>query len=223
MALQPPKKKRRITYGDTVAVYVGAEKRLFTLHESVVLEHSKFFRAALTKGFKEGQSRLIHLPEIETPAFEAYIQWMYSHEIVINECESVEEASKTRKQYSELIELYVVGDRLENTNLRNEVMTALVQLQEQSDPNPGCKNVSRVYKETPESSPLRRFVLDSWLDADPDEAIPYMKYMRLKFPTEFIFDMALELFQGKTRPAVRPVDRPKCFYHEHNDETPACE
>ncbi|KAF3176854.1 hypothetical protein EYR41_011879 [Orbilia oligospora] len=50
----------------------------FHLHHSVVRSSSEFFKTACkTDTFKEGITRVIHLPEIDVATFERVIAWQY--------------------------------------------------------------------------------------------------------------------------------------------------
>lgn len=73
------------TSGGIVTVNVGGaedksgEVRTFTVHESLVVHYSEFFRAALDGDrWKEGATRVVDLPVDDPDAFELYVSWLYT-------------------------------------------------------------------------------------------------------------------------------------------------
>jgi hypothetical protein len=55
-----------------VTVLVGKEEKRFTLHQDAVCANSKFFKAACSKRWREGQERTVRLPEAQPDIFKLY-------------------------------------------------------------------------------------------------------------------------------------------------------
>jgi len=64
----------------TVSVTVGTElnARAWTLYESLLCEHSEFFRKALEGEFKEAKEKKVNLPKDKPEVFELFVQWLYA-------------------------------------------------------------------------------------------------------------------------------------------------
>lgn len=52
-----------------------------TLHTAFATKSSDFFVAALKKEWKEGQGRVVRLPEANKKAFSLYTQWLYTDSV----------------------------------------------------------------------------------------------------------------------------------------------
>ena len=62
----------------TVAVKVGADEKTYYLHKGLLMEHSSYFRAALDPSkFKEGETGIILLPDVESKVFNLFAEWLY--------------------------------------------------------------------------------------------------------------------------------------------------
>ncbi len=57
---------------------VGDEKQKFAVHEDLICRSSEFFKAAVSKGWKEEQDREVYLPEQQPLAFQTYLQFIYN-------------------------------------------------------------------------------------------------------------------------------------------------
>jgi hypothetical protein len=63
--------------GDTLFLIVGEEQEQFLVHSTYLTVRSEFFRAALSKHWKEGQSRVIKLPEDDPTTVAQYLDFVY--------------------------------------------------------------------------------------------------------------------------------------------------
>lgn len=61
-----------------VLVLVGKEEQKSYIHENLLTSNSDFFKKALTKDWKEGQERIVTMPEIEVDIFKIWMQWLYT-------------------------------------------------------------------------------------------------------------------------------------------------
>lgn len=80
-AAQDPTKRPRYDYNDTISVLIGSEERRFVVHKDVICSSSKFFKAACSANWKEGQEGIVRLPTAKPPVFEMYMDWLYFSEI----------------------------------------------------------------------------------------------------------------------------------------------
>jgi len=65
-------------YNSTVKVLVGPEEQPFVVYKDLICASSKFFKAACSKRWTEGQEKLIRLPEVEPKNFQGYVAWLCS-------------------------------------------------------------------------------------------------------------------------------------------------
>lgn len=85
------------------------------VHQSKICEKSKFFSAACSRRWKEGQEKLVRLPEVKIEVFQEYWEWVYSAE----RCTEESELDAKNAEYLLLIDLYLLADLLDDTRLRN--------------------------------------------------------------------------------------------------------
>ncbi|KAF3278834.1 hypothetical protein TWF970_004378 [Orbilia oligospora] len=101
-----------------VTVFVGATKKAFRLHRSVICSTSEFFQTACKTGtFKEGTTREIHLPEIDATTFEKVAAWQYEQGYDI----------QWSSGKSDLL-MFQAADYLQIESLRHEVLKHLAKV-----------------------------------------------------------------------------------------------
>lgn len=132
---------------------VGKKQKEFTLYTDVACRSSKFFQAALSKGWKESLSNRVILREITTIHFQAYLQWLCT-----NDPSHLEAINMSRA-----VDLYIVGDYLDDSAFRTAMLKTFVQEAIDKHEYPGDILVTKVWDNTPESSPLRKMVLEIWI------------------------------------------------------------
>lgn len=86
-------------------------------------------------------------------AFEGYINWAYSDTLVAE--------STVSRNIDMMIDLYLLGDKLDDIKLRNKTLKALHSYATIDKTLPGAQNIGIIWEGTPSSSPLRRWALDS--------------------------------------------------------------
>jgi hypothetical protein len=90
----------------TFIVSVGNKEKEFTLHENHATRSSDFFRAAMSHDWKESREKKVVLADAKGDVFEGYLQWLSTGDITFHRNGS----------YSELADLYLLGDYLRLTN-----------------------------------------------------------------------------------------------------------
>ncbi|KAK3710224.1 hypothetical protein LTR37_010445 [Vermiconidia calcicola] len=76
-----PGKRLKPNYSETMVVMVGLEAKSFTVHTTIICRDSLFFQAACGREWKEGQEKVVHLPEVEAQLFDVYVHWAYTREL----------------------------------------------------------------------------------------------------------------------------------------------
>lgn len=122
-----------------------------------------------------------------------------------------------------LAKLWLLGDRLADTKLRNTAMgyflEAFIEVGELADYTQIItpETVSLIWSETTESCALRRLVLDCYhYCVTPDQ----MKPCADEFPFEFVKD--LMLLKMTPDQYIDPAQQTLCHYHGHDEQHPAC-
>ncbi|CAG8950240.1 hypothetical protein HYFRA_00008478 [Hymenoscyphus fraxineus] len=155
------KKKDLPTFEDSqpiVAVKVSLDdsSKGFLVHQSFLCFYSPYFNAALKGPFKEGQSQTVHLEEMCPTAFSIFVNWLY--------CQRIERSDKEPLLRENLLELWLLADRLNIPRLQNEAMLILgADAFPATDDIHGielCQKFERMYDNTMDESPLRRFFVD---------------------------------------------------------------
>ncbi|KAI9878193.1 MAG: hypothetical protein M1830_001585 [Pleopsidium flavum] len=99
-----------------VKVYVGPKKTRFFIHKELLCDHSEFFRAALTGGFKEAHEGAVYLPEDELEVFAKLVEWLYADQLdttfIFREDPDESVCATDLKKVTLFVKLWVLADRL---------------------------------------------------------------------------------------------------------------
>lgn len=69
---------------DAVTLHVGSREHVLLAHASFITRDSEFFRAALKKEWKEGQTRVIKLPEDQPQVVSHYLNYTYTKKLPVD-------------------------------------------------------------------------------------------------------------------------------------------
>jgi hypothetical protein len=126
----------------------------------VICAKSKFFHAACSerwKDSKEGQEKVVHLPEVEPETFQRYIDWTYRDALTY--CDTLDTENEIRAAM--VIRLYLLGDLLDDAKLRNKTMKALMRHVTIDLLHPSAITATVIWEKTTTGSLLRKLVVDS--------------------------------------------------------------
>jgi hypothetical protein len=136
---------------------VGCEEQPFVVYKDVICAYFKFFKAACSKRWIEGQEKQIRLPDVKLEHFQGYLAWLcsgnYQAQASKGDPDDVIDAA-----LDAAVELYLLGDVLDDIRLRNTVMNVLVCNDWVRVPS--RDTLHNVWKRTPPSSPLRKMVVE---------------------------------------------------------------
>lgn len=136
----------------TFIAVVGKQKKEFTLYQSVATRSSKFFSAAMSGEWKGNQQKRVSLEEVDVSEFESYLQWLST-----NDHTFLKELNM-----DDLTCLYILGDFLNDSAFRTVILNLLVQRAVNKNAYPGATIVAFVWEHTPETSPLRKIIVEMW-------------------------------------------------------------
>lgn len=136
----------------------------FTVPELLLTENSQFFRAAFRNNWKEATTRTVELPEVAVSAFHLYLNWVYHKDVITGSRPPADEIALVIRDY---VELWLLGDRFADTELRNSTIGALKHIlhkvkddvREWTTAFP-LETTDRIWSATTEGRALRRFVVD---------------------------------------------------------------
>jgi hypothetical protein len=151
----------------------------------VVCSTSKFFKAACSASWKEGQEGIVRLPTTKPSVFEMYVDWIYFSEI----------ASKvTGTLTGPLFDLFLLGDMVDDRDVRNKVMDALQANNRKTLTSPSPSDIRYVWENTSEGSMLRKWVLDLYVLRSK----PYFANHVAQLPSELVMQIAAKLMEQTT-------------------------
>lgn len=184
-------------FDNTITVLVGSEEKRFILHQDVVCAKSKFFTAACSRKWREGQEKLVRLPEIHIPTFKVYCSWVYTGKIAdISYTKESDEDDKIAEK-AQLVELYLVADTLDDVKLRNLAVSTLLKSMEAHRTILNFVSIQRIWQSSLSSSNIRKMVVDVTVSRMADTA--YAENLS-QYPPEFVQDVAVAAL--KIRPTV---------------------
>ncbi|KAF2141054.1 uncharacterized protein K452DRAFT_299113 [Aplosporella prunicola CBS 121167] len=178
--------------GSGLTVYVGDEKKLFTVHKDLICTFSAFFRKACMPPWKESEG-VIHFTMTSPDTFELYVQWLYTSD-------SATLHDNKLTNMAEFENAYVLGDIVMDPYFKNVVMEALIK-RVTKEAKYTLSLTSRIWRNTMPKSPLRAFYLDfiayrsgtEWLDKKEGDAV--------RAPLEFWMDLSKHMLKVRANDA----------------------
>ena len=222
-----------------ITVIVGQGKKTYKIPRDLLIQRSDFFKAAITKPWKEAQDGYIYLPEIDIGIFEAYHHWLIEDEVIVvdlAECKSINQVDKATAAALRmtLVPLWLAAQLLGDLPLRIAIINKLLRYMVQGELVcfPGPQSVEMAWTDSAEDSTLRRlmfdmlnayyqpmFVRENW-DAYGEELVKDLQKH---------YEKNLKRTRDVTQGTVKweyvvsdPATRGKCFYHEHDERFPIC-
>jgi hypothetical protein len=214
----------------------GDKRQEFTAHKSYVTKSSKFIRAAAIEDSKEASWKLIAIPDHDPAAFEAYLTWLYSNQITLENHEelcdscikhSPKEPYCIRKQSLELAHMFVLGLHLDDARFCNAIVDdfKLIALRSRCIPSVGA--ICYIWNRTSLDCQLRELFLQWWAkreDYDSNMSSLWLK----RIPHDFLVDLLM--FVGNRHSKALEEDSKhdrqrwaeKCSFHIHVDELDKC-
>ncbi|KAF2491103.1 hypothetical protein BU16DRAFT_621758 [Lophium mytilinum] len=206
-----------------VTILVGKTEKAYIIHLDLLIHYSEYFRAAFTGSFKEAEDKKISLSDVKKSTFDRFVDWLYYREI--SPTEEDKDPETGRLQYRGIIELYILGDKYQIPKLRKYVIDHIFQSLTTSLellPSPGA--IARAYEFLPETSPMRKFMLDIFARRFTPYYITRAKKMN-KNPSclqnEFLIEALIKIADNTK--AINQNQRSTlklklCDYHEHADD-----
>lgn len=189
----------KYTPDDLVTLLVGVEEKKLLAFEHNLVKSSGFFQAALKKEWKEGQTRVVKLPEETIETTTCYLEFVCEGNLPTHATARSDDVEE-RQSYRSLCLLYGFGERVLNDSIRNAIVQEILQLMSLvSDDEltycpPDWEDAAIIYQSTTAQSPMRRFMVDvllahgsaDWLDESdvsecPELLVEVVKPSTIKF------------------------------------------
>jgi len=140
-------------YNKTIKVLIGPEEQIFIIHTDVVCAKSRFFKAACSGRWKEGQEECVRLPDVKPEIFQCYVDWVYGGIFVAE--------GPVDNEVKMATSLYVLGDILDDIRLRNTALKALTSYACVERKHPSVGSIRRAWINTPSHSLFRKWIVDT--------------------------------------------------------------
>jgi hypothetical protein len=115
---------RYLTSNETVKIYVGPERKLWFLNEELLCDRVPFFKSAFKRGWKEGKSKVMELPDDDPEAFGYLVYWVYTEALKCKFCpapvhwgEAYTTPHVDAAHELQWLKLWVLADRVNLTEL----------------------------------------------------------------------------------------------------------
>jgi hypothetical protein len=168
-----------------ITILVGEDEHRFTVHKDMLCAKSKFFRAACSERWASGVEKAVRQPEGTAEDFQIYVEWVYTSKISLH-------TEEIDKQQAKLMDMYILGDVVDDYQLRNASMRRLIANTRKEMTILTSRQVHKVYEATTTGSPLRKFIVNWLLSSfDRDD----LKASIASEPAEFVRELALAALQ----------------------------
>lgn len=183
------------------------------MHERLFTKQSHYFAKIIKGKFLESEERVVKLEEVALKDFRLYVVLLYTSEL----------ATKGPDEWLALCRLYVLAEYLVDRWAKNRVVDGMhaylteVLPTEPKHESPrklfSTEAVQVVYDGTPESSPLRRLMVDLYAIHGRDL---WLKDVKDELPVDFLYDIALKMLQARPKPHASwdIPSRPSSDYYE---------
>ncbi|KAJ5512379.1 hypothetical protein N7463_001931 [Penicillium fimorum] len=170
-AVRSPKDDLQRLRGPTVKIMVGASKKPFHVHESIICTSSLFFKMAMSGPWKESEEHTIELPEDDPITFAVYSHWLYYAKIpvIVEDAANEKPSQVSAQEYNDLAKAYVLGDKLLDVKFQNYAIDAIIERRFTPDAKtgkcylPNRQSINYTYDNTTESATIRKLFVDMYV------------------------------------------------------------
>lgn len=198
-------------------VFVGADRRHWSLHHNLLCHHSDYFEDHCSKDDKNKNGKL-ELPDDDPRAFELLVKWLYQGKL-----DDVTDMPLEKKwEYADTCQrLYVLCDRINLPQLKNYAIDQFRKGCFGAGLVPGPEEMKPIYKHTSPSSPFRKLVsrIAARQIMDPEsEDSPETYKMCFESSPDFAIDVVNAIREGSGCKLLDdPTEGVGCIYHEHEN------
>ena len=164
---------RRFQEDPTIKVLIGLDEIAFYPHKKKICAISPFFKAALTRGFKEGIEGVVRLPEENTEVFEDFMAWLYASDTRSSQGHfaegfylenSLDDCPDEPQEefWIPVLSLYILADKLGVYRLMNDIadLMALAVKNDNERKLPWGQSIKLVFGNLPSGSKMQKLIGD---------------------------------------------------------------
>jgi hypothetical protein len=201
-------------FDNIITVLVGPEKQRFVLHQEPVCARSKFFKAACSRRWLEGQERFVRLPTVKAETFRTYSSWVYSDGVLDITWSEPSDASLTSVEDEIFADVYLLGDKLDDIKLRTEATKMLLGCLRKHSRLLGISAMTRIYESTIRGSLLRKLLVDMSVELQQRENFSAVV---ADYPPEFVQEVAVAALRVATTGGWEKIARDPSVYAEKEE------
>ena len=189
-------------FDDPISVEVGAgtDFRTFVVHGTCLTSRSLFFKKALSRDWREGEERLVKLPEDKSDTFELYLQCVYGLDMSV-EPDPIPEDYSGHSERLELAKLYVFAEEVQDVRAQDTALKAFLNCVWKLQPDgkwcpPDGKTTRVLYHGTVPGSPMRKLLVDinAYVIGHSDH---FKGRLSDAWPREFFIELSSELTSAR--------------------------
>ena len=164
----------RLLAGGLVDIYVGASRKQYQVHKTLLCHRSAFFRAAFCGPFMEAASSTLSMVDDAPEVFDLVVRWIYKGTIDPltrehlrssnnNNSSSSSSSDNTRTTTAAPLihlQLFVLADKLQMPDLQDCVLDAIRRGLRRANTYLAPGQIVYVLNNAPATSVLRRFTVD---------------------------------------------------------------
>lgn len=207
--------------GPMLDVYVGAERKHWSLHQNLLNYHSAFFDDKSKLKNNDGGSvrdTQIELLEEDPDAFEVLVKWLYQG--TIDDVSTLPKEQKWEYAFT-CQKLYLLCDKLDLHDLKNCAIDQFRKGCHETGLVPGAEEIQPVYERTLPSSPLRKLMsrIVARQIMDPDVVRDASQYQAcFDINPSFAIDV-INVIRTDSGGILfdDPTEGNSCRYHEHDN------
>ena len=211
----------RLLSGPMMDVYVGRDRRRWTLHRNLLCHHSEQLEAELDgAGDSDDRKESLELPDFEPAGFELLVKWLYQG--TLDDVSDMPDAGQKYDYAVNCHQLYLLCDRFDMPQLKNVAMDQYRKGLNEAGLVPDADEIDDIYRKSPPGSPFRRLMtrIAARQIMDPDNNRDVETYRQCfennpDFAVDLVNAIRLGtggiLFDDPTDPGH------ECEYHDHED------
>ncbi|KAF3006067.1 hypothetical protein E8E13_010981 [Curvularia kusanoi] len=214
----------RLLSGPMIDIYVGEERRRWTLHRNLLCHHSEQLETELEGTSRGDRKEELELPELDPAGFELLVKWLYQGKL--DDVSDIPDAGQKYEYAVHCHALYLLCDRFDMPQLKNVAMDQFRKGLNEAELVPDPDEIDDIYRKSPPGSPFRRLMVKiaARQIMDPDSERDTESYRGcFENNAEFAIELVNAIRRGTGGVLLDdPTEKGnECEYHDHEDE-PHC-
>ena len=201
-------------------MYVGHKRKEYQVHKGLLVSY-EYWTQRLDSELTE-DSQTIHLPQESSTIWDLFVNWLYRGSLK-DLC--MENKNLEKAQVMQYVRLYIKAEKWVIPVLQNKIMDKLTVWTDSIWDWSTCDMIDLIYYHIPEGSPLRSYVVDSFLMRSSmcdvnDENLSRAGQLKSQLDCgnkEFVLECFEALIQLTSGKLLAGGIKMGCTYHKHKD------